>query len=110
MGVGRKPAAGLQFAAEILELCDGESAFQEGARINARGSMSLKIDGVAFEFLGAGAEKMIEAYFEQRGRGGVRGDVAADVVFDAVGADDHGQGVPANQALDAALDFLFAGK
>ena len=37
-------------------------------------------------------------------------DVAADVVLDAIGAYDHGERVPANQALDAALEFLIAGE
>ena len=53
---------------------------------------------------------MVEADFVERGGGGVRGDVAADVVLDAIGADDHGEGVPADEALDAALEFLVAGE
>src|SRR5216683_6689184 len=36
--------------------------------------------------------------------------MAADVVLDAVCAHDHGQRVPANKALDAALQFLVARK
>ncbi len=53
---------------------------------------------------------MIEADFKQRRGGSVRGNVAADAVVHAVGANHHGQRVPANQALDAALDFLIAGE
>ena len=72
--------------------------------------MALEVDGVAFEIFAAGAEEMVEADFIKSGGGGVRGDVAADVVLDAIGADDHGQRVPANQALDAALELLIAGE
>src|SRR6266404_6234426 len=72
--------------------------------------MSLEIYGVTFELRGARAEEMVEADFVERGGAGVGGDVAADVVLDAIGAHDHGQRVPANQALDAALEFLIAGE
>ena len=34
----------------------------------------------------------------------------ADIVLDAICAHHHGQGVPANQAFDASLEFLIAGK
>src|SRR6266851_4450429 len=72
--------------------------------------MALKIDGVAFELLGARAEEMIEAHFVERCRRSISGNVAADVVLDAVRAYHHGQGVPADEALDTALEFLVAGE
>src|ERR1700674_7160 len=72
--------------------------------------MSLEVDRVALEFGGASAEEMVEADFVERGGAGVRGYVAADIVLDAIGAHDHGQRVPADEALDAALEFLVAGK
>ncbi len=53
---------------------------------------------------------MIKPHFIQRGSGGVRGNVAANIVLDAVGAHDHGQGVPTNEALDATLELLVAGE
>ena len=110
MGIGGKPAAGLQFAAEIFELLDRKAAFEEGPGIDAGRGMALEINGVAFESGGAGAEEVVEANLEERGRRAVGGDVAADIVLDAVGADDHGQRVPANQALDPALHVLVAGE
>src|SRR6266851_4927973 len=58
----------------------------------------------------ARAKEMIEADFVKRGGGGVGGDVAADVVLHAIGAHHHGQRIPANQALDAAFEFLIAGE
>ena len=69
----------------------------------------MEVDGVTFEFVGAAAEEVVEAHLVERRGGSVRGDVAADVVFDTVGADHHGQRVPAYKALDAALEFLVAG-
>src|SRR5579863_7090348 len=51
---------------------------------------------------------MVEADFKQSRGGGERRNVAPNAVVDAVGAHHHGQGVPPDQALDAALDFLIA--
>ncbi len=72
--------------------------------------MALKVDGVAFEIFAASAEEMVEAHFVEGGGGSVGGDVAADVVLHAVGADDHGKSVPTNEGLDAAFELLVARK
>ena len=84
--------------------------FDKRARIDARRRVALKINRVAFEFFGPPAEKMVEAHFVQSRRRGIRRDVPPDVVLDAIRAHHHRQRVPANQALDAALEFLVAGK
>src|ERR1700738_4383366 len=109
MRIRRKAAAGLQFTTKIFELLGGEASFKEGARVHAGRGVALEVDGVAFEFIGAATEEMIEADFIERGGGGEGGDVAADIVFDAIGAHDHGQRVPAHETFDAALEFLAAG-
>ena len=70
----------------------------------------MKINRVALKLLAARPEEMIEAHFVERRRRSIRGNVAADVVLDAIGAYHHGQCVPANQALNAALQFLVAGE
>src|SRR5690242_21351758 len=72
--------------------------------------MTLKINRVALKFLSASAEKMVEAHLVQRCRRGVRGNMSADVVLDAVRPHHHGQRVPANQALDAPLKLLVSRK
>ena len=108
--IGRQAAAFPEFAAEILQLLCGKAAFEKRAGIDAGRSMPLQINRVAFELFGAPAKEMVEADFKQRGRGGICGNVPADAVVHAVGANHHGQSVPADQALDPALDFLIAGK
>src|SRR5260370_22389988 len=70
--------------------------------------MALKINRVALEFLGARPEKMVEAHFVKRCRRSICRNVAADVVLDAVRTHHHGQSVPADEALDAALQLLVA--
>ena len=55
------------------------------------------------------AEEMIEADFVQRRGRGIRRDVAADALLGLVGADDHRGRVPADEALDAALEVGAAG-
>ena len=110
MRIGGKAAAGLQFTAKIFELLFGEAAFQKCARIDSGRGVALKIDDVAFELRRARAEEMVEADFVQRGGRGVGGNVAADVVLFAIRAHDHGDRIPANEALDAPLEFLIAGE
>ena len=56
------------------------------------------------------AEEMVKADLEQCGLRRVSGNVAADVVLDAIRAHHHGQRVPADDALDAPLNFLVAGE
>src|SRR5439155_11345211 len=72
--------------------------------------MPLKINCIALKFVAARAEEMVEAHFVKRRRGSVCRNVPADVVLDTVCAHHHGQCVPANEALDAALQFLIAGE
>src|SRR6266436_5397005 len=72
--------------------------------------MPLKVNRVALELLSSRAEEMVEAHFVERCRRSISGNVAADVVLDAVRSHHHGQGVPADEALDAALQFLVTGE
>ncbi len=55
-------------------------------------------------------KKVIERNFVKRGGGGKSGNVSANAFLNFVGANDHSHGVPAHQALDAALHFLAAGE
>ena len=55
-------------------------------------------------------EKVIETDFVERGRRCEGGNMAADAVEVFVAAHDHGQGIPAHQALDAAFDFRLPGE
>ena len=105
--VAGEPAALGQLAAEVLELFLRQPAFQERAGVDARRGVALEVDHVAFVAVAA-AEEMVEGHLVEGGRRGVGGDVAADAVFVAVGAHHHGHGVPADQALDAALDLAAA--
>ena len=110
MRIGRQPAALPKFAPEVFQLLHGKAAFKKCAGVHAGGSVSLEINRVAFKLVGASAEEMVEADFKQRRGGSIRGNVAANAVVHAIGANHHGQGIPADQALDAALDFLIAGE
>ena len=55
-------------------------------------------------------QEMIEGNFVERGGGSEGRNVAANAFLKLVGAHDHGQRIPAHQALDAALHFLASGK
>lgn len=53
-------------------------------------------------------KKVMEGHFIKIGRRGVGGNVSADTRFAHVGSDDHGHGVPTDQAADATLEGLVA--
>ena len=95
---------------KFIELLDAETAFEKGASVDAGSGVALEINSVAFEGIGARAKEMVEANFVERGSGSVSGNVAADIVFEAIGADNHGESVPANEGLDATLELLIAGE
>src|SRR5205085_1576023 len=59
--IGRKSAAGLQLAPEVLELLGANPAFDKSARVDARRSMALEINNVSLEFFGARAERQVNA-------------------------------------------------
>ena len=107
--IGRKARRVAQFVAEILQVLFGQPAFQKRARVDARRGVALEVDQVARLIAVAGVEEVIEAHFEQRGQRGVGGNVAADAGVVLVLPHHHGHGVPANQALDAALHRAVAG-
>src|SRR5262245_49022605 len=72
--------------------------------------MALKINLVAVEAaLAAAAEEVVEADLVEVGGRGESGNVPADAGEIAIGASDHGQRVPADEALDAALQLALAG-
>ncbi len=106
--VRRQPAPLRELAAEVVQLLDGDAPFQERARVNPGRGVPLEVHDVAPPLAPLAAEEMIEADFVQSRRGRVRGDVSANAVRQAIGAYHHGHGIPAHEALDAALDFLAA--
>ena len=109
MRIGGQARGVAQFVAEVAQVLFGEAAFQERARVDAGRSVTLEVDEVAGLVAIAGVKEMIEAHFEQRGQRGVGGNVAADAGVVFVLAHHHGHGVPAGQALDAALHGAVAG-
>src|SRR5688572_24441130 len=72
--------------------------------------MALVINDVAVLVVALPFEEVVEADFVKSRRGRVRRDVAADPLINLVGLHDHRKRVPANEALDTALDLAAAGK
>ena len=108
MRVARKPAALGQFTAEILQLLLAQPAFEEGARVDARRSMPLKIDLVARVVVPAATDEMVHRHFHERCRGGEGGDVAADALVFAIGPHHHRHRIPTDDALDPPLELAVA--
>ena len=109
MRIRRQPAALGEFLPEILQMSLVQPAFEKRPRIHARRGVALEINHVAGKILRAPAEKMVERHFVKRRRRGVGRDVPADV-RGGIGLDHHRHRVPADVALDAALDLAVAGK
>ena len=103
--IRRQAAAGLQLAAEILEMRVVDAAFEVRACVDAGRRVALEVDDVARVAVFARAMKeVIEGHFvERRGRR-IRRDVTADALFGLVRANHHRRRVPADEALDAAFD------
>ncbi len=101
---------GGDFLPEMRQVRFAEEALQIGAGIDTGGRVRLHVDQVARAILGARAEEMVEADFEQVGGRRVAGDVAAQFAMRLVGAHHHGQGVPAVDAGDALFHGQIAGE
>ena len=108
--VAREALAAHDFLAEVIDLRVAEPALEVGARVDAGRCVTLVEDLVAAAARILAAEEVVEADLVQRGRGGVRREVAAEARVRVVRAHDHGRGVPADDAADALLHRLVAGE
>ena len=109
--VGRQPAAGMAvLLAEAVEPVGGQPAFQEGARVNARGRVALDEHLVAAAGMRLAAEEVVEADLIERRRRGVGRDVAAHADSRPLRAVHHDGGVPPDPGPVATLDVLVAGE
>jgi len=66
MGVRRKTASRIQFAAKIVELFFLKAPFKEGAGVHSRCSVTLEINYVTIAAFGLCVKKMIECNFVER--------------------------------------------
>ena len=109
--IGRQPAAGMTvLLSEAVELVGGQPAFEEGARVNPRGSVALDEYLVPAAGMRFAAEEVVETDFvERRGRG-VGRNVAAHADSRALGAVHHDGGVPSDPRPEATFDVLVAGE
>ncbi len=108
MWIRRQARLFTKFVAEIFQVLFRKPAQQKGSGVNAGRGVALEVDEVAGLVAVVGAEKMIKADFQQAGDGGVGGNMAANTGILLVLTVDHGERVPANQALDAALESAIA--
>ena len=106
--IGREArAAG--FLAEAVQPLLREPAFEERARIDAGRGVALDVDQVgAFRMRGAFPE-VVEADVVERGRGGERRDVAAELAALAIRLHHHRERIPAHERADAVLEPGLAG-
>jgi hypothetical protein len=92
-----------QLVTEVLEMLVVEPPLQVGPRVDTRRGVPLEVDQIPGLVAIGRAKEVVEAHFDQGGERGVGGDVAADAVVVIVGPHHHGQGVPADQALQPPL-------
>src|SRR5208337_3818001 len=101
--------AGSQLAAEVHQVLFGQSPQEKRPGIDTRHGMPLEEDLVGRHSALLTAKKVVESHFVKSRSRGVGGDMPADAAAGLVRANDHCHGVPANDALDAALDLAVAG-
>src|SRR5579864_57490 len=93
----------------ILNLVLADAALKIGARIYAGRSVALEINEVAGLIAVSGMEEMVVANLQQRSQRRISGNMSADAGVFLVLPVDHRHGIPADQALDAALHGAIAG-
>ncbi len=92
-----------QLVPEVLQMPLVQAAFQVRPRIVTGRGMTLKVHQVSRLITVRGMEKMIQAYLDQSGQRRVRRNVPANSWVVLVGTNHHGQRIPANETLEAAL-------
>ena len=106
--IGRQAGARHGLAPEVVELVLGEAALEEGPGVDARGGVPLIEDLVAAALAVLAPEEVVEAGLVEARRRRVRGQVPADAGEARVRAQDHRDGIPADDAPDAQLHRLVA--
>ena len=81
----------------------GQASFEKRPRVDSGGRVTLEEDDVGVGTLVA-PEEMIEGDLVERGSRRVGRNVAPDALLGLVRAHDHRGGVPADEALDSALE------
>ncbi len=105
VGAQARPA---DLAPVVLQVGLVEETLQVGAGVDAGGRVRLEVDQVAALFGAVAAEEVVESDFEQIGRGGIAGDMAAQFAIGAVGAHHHGQRIPAQRGAQPGFDLQVA--
>src|SRR5689334_572165 len=100
MRVRTESSARLQLAAEVLQLLLRDASFQISPGIHSGRRVALEIHNVAVAIFRLRAEEMVESNLIERGGGGEGGDMAANAFLNFIRAHNHGQRIPAHQALD----------
>ena len=106
--VGRESAA-IHFPAKTVELLFRQAAFEKRARVDSGRAVALEVDQIPRMLVGRAAKEIVEADVIQGGRRSERGDVSTEIFIALVGAEHHGQGVPANERANAPLHEQVAG-
>ena len=109
--IGRQALAA-DFLAKVIELVFSQAAFEVRAPVDARRRVPLKIDQVAAMIRRVGMPEVVLAAANHRGQRSERSDVPAEVTtirrIVAVGPNDHGHGVPADETADTLFKLHIA--
>ena len=105
----RRQALPADFLPVVRQILFAQPALEERACIHARGRMRLEEHEIAAVGMIHAAKEMIEATLEDLGRRRVAADVAAELAVRNVGADDHGQRIPAHNRSDPLFEGEIAG-
>ena len=100
----RRQALAADFLAKVIELVFGEAALKVGAPVDARRGVTLKVDQIAAMVRGIGVPEVVLPAADHGGQRGERSNVPPEITaigrIVAVGPNDHGHGVPADETAD----------
>src|SRR5699024_8934290 len=95
---------------EAVELLGAHPAFEVGASIHAGGGVTLVEDVVAAAGRVLAAEEVVEPDLIESRRGGIGGDVAADLDTRTLSAMDEHGGIPSVPSTLSNIDLFIAGE
>ena len=98
----------MQLVPKVVDLLNGKSSLQKGARIDTGGSVSLKIDQVPRVLLTLAAEEVIEPDFIQVRSRSIGSDMPPDAFFFAVRTHNHCHGIPTHDRTNTPFQLFVA--
>ena len=109
MRIGGEPTAFSKLTTKVREALGWQAPFEECTGVDTRCRVGLNMQLVRSTAPLTATEIVVEPDFEERSRGQIGRNVAADSRAGIVRLQHHGRGVPAHEVFDARFQVYVAG-